>query len=208
MNIERRNITHEFRLSDQGDTEQTIAGYAAVFDSPASNGLWTETLDPHCFDTVMANNPDVRALWNHNDDHVLGRTTANTLTLSVDTRGLSYTILPPDTTVAKDLMISMRRKDVTGSSFGFIVKRDQWADLPDGTVSRRILEIEELLDVSPVTYPFYGAASAQVRSLPDSMPAEYRSRFADNADAKPAELKVHEDDWLGNTELRLRLAEL
>jgi HK97 family phage prohead protease len=180
--IERRNITHEFRVSSAGEAPR-ISGYAALFDTPSENlGGWTETIDPHAFDSVMSGNPDVRALWNHNPDNVLGRTTANTLTLTIDSRGLSYVIDPPDTTLANDLMVSMRRKDITGSSFGFICKRDQWTDNQDGTVTRRILEFDEILDVSPVTYPAYSAATSQARSLPASMPAEMRSRFERRSD--------------------------
>jgi uncharacterized protein len=192
---ERRSITHEFRVSEP-DQPTTIAGYAAVFDSPGDAYYWTEELDPHCFDAVMASNPDCRALWNHNPDHVLGRTTAGTLSLSIDARGLAYTINPPATTLANDLMISMRRKDVTGSSFGFVVARDQWTDNADGTLTRRILEIDQLLDVSPVTYPAYGAADSGVRSLPTSIPAEYRSRIEARSELKnkPAELVKHEDE--------------
>jgi HK97 family phage prohead protease len=208
MKIERRHITTEFRVSDP-DQPTTIQGYAAVFNSPASNGLWTETLDPHCFDKVLASNPDVRGLWNHNPDHVLGRTTSGTLTLNVDVRGLNYSIDPPDTQCARDLVVSMRRKDVTGSSFGFICARDQWTDNTDGTITRTILEIEELLDVSPVTYPFYEAANSTVRSLPDSMPVEMRSRLEQpNADiaVMPVTLEV-DKGWFLNTELLIRIAE-
>jgi HK97 family phage prohead protease len=212
MKIERRNITQEFRVSDPADASPTIAGFAAVFDSAASNGLWIESLDPHCFDNVLASNPDVRALWNHNPDHVLGRSTSGTLALSIDARGLAYTVSPPDTQMARDLMTSMRRKDVTGSSFGFIVKRDQWTDNPDGTIERRILEIDELLDVSPVTYPFYDAASSSVRSLPDSLPAEFRSRFEqrdiDATTFPPKQDPTAVDDaWRVKTDLLLRLAD-
>jgi uncharacterized protein len=202
--IERRSITHEFRVSEP-DQPTTIQGYAAVFDSPGDAYYWTEELDPHCFDAVMASNPDCRALFNHNPDNVLGRTTAGTLSLSIDTRGLSYTINPPDTQLANDLIVSMRRKDITGSSFGFVVARDQWTDNEDGTITRRILEIDQLLDVSPVTYPAYGAASSQVRSLPESMPVEFRSRV-ERRD-KPAELAKHEDDMRLNILTRISLAE-
>jgi hypothetical protein len=176
-NVEYRNITQKFRVSDDGEAAK-ITGYAALVDvSSDPFGMWNEIIDPHAFDSVMASNPDVRALWNHNPDHVLGRTSANTLTLSLDARGLAYVIDPPDTTLARDLIVSMRRKDVTQSSFGFITKRDQWTDNADGTVTRRILEFEELLDVSPVTYPAYSLTTSQVRNLPASMPAEMRSRF-------------------------------
>lgn len=175
-NIERRNITHEFRVSNEGEPA-TIAGYASLFDSPYDTGWWIEQIDSHAFDAVVASNPDCRALWNHNPDHVLGRTTANTLHLTIDARGLAYVIDPPNTQVATDLMTSMRRKDVTQSSFAFITKRDQWVDNADGTITRTILEFDSLLDVSPVTYPANPATSAQSRSIPSSMPKEMRSRL-------------------------------
>lgn len=173
---ERRYLVQEFRVSSEGNAPK-ISGYAALFESPSLDMGWTEEVDPHAFDSVMASNPDVRALWNHNPDHILGRTTAGTLRLSIDSRGLAYEVDPPDTQLARDLMTSMRRKDVTGSSFGFVTKRDQWTENSDGSVTRRILEFDSLLDVSPVTYPAYPATSSGVRSLPESMPVEFRSRF-------------------------------
>jgi HK97 family phage prohead protease len=174
--IERRYVKQELRVSD--DAKPVISGYAAVFESQSENlGFFSETIDPHAFDSVMASNPDVRALWNHDSNHPLGRTTSGTLRIKVDARGLAYEIDPPDTHAAHDLLVSMRRKDVTGSSFGFTVKRDQWTDNADGSVSRKILEFDELFDVSPVTFPAYPAAASQVSSLPRSMPAEIRMRI-------------------------------
>jgi hypothetical protein len=183
--IERRNLTQEFRVSQEGETPK-ISGYAALFDTASEPiyGMWTEEIDPHAFDSVLASNPDCRALWNHNPDMPLGRTHANTLTLTLDSRGLAYVIDPPATTYANDLMVSMRRKDVTQSSFSFVCKRDQWTDNADGTATRRILEFEELLDVSPVTYPAYSATTAGARSMPDSMPREMRSRFEQRSSDK------------------------
>ena len=101
MTVERRFLTQEFRVSEQGEAPK-IAGYAAVFDTPSEDMGWIEEIDPHAFDTVMAGQHDVRALWNHNDDVVLGRESAGTLRLNVDARGLAYEIDPPDTTAAKD----------------------------------------------------------------------------------------------------------
>lgn len=225
---EYRNITQEFRVSAEGEPPK-ISGYAAVFDVQSDDIGWSEEIDPHAFDSVLAANPDVRALWNHNADHVLGRTTAGTLTLTIDARGLAYVIDPPDTTLARDLIVSMRRKDVTQSSFGFICKRDQWTDNADGTVTRRILEFQELLDVSPVTYPAYGSTTAQARSLPASMPAELRSRFEAralthqctctcaqcrsgscgicSADPQCEGAERNSASWHADTMLRIRLAE-
>jgi hypothetical protein len=175
-NLEHRYFAQEFRVSKEGEAPR-ITGYAAVFDSNSEDMGWTEQIDNHAFDSVMATNPDVRALFNHNPDAVLGRTTAGTLSLTIDARGLAYSIDPPNTQLANDLMVSMRRGDITGSSFGFITKRDQWTENSDGSISRRILEFDQLFDISPVTYPAFTATSTAVRSLPDTMPAELRSRF-------------------------------
>jgi hypothetical protein len=230
-NIERRNLTHEFRLSPEGEAPK-IDGYASLTNVPYDCGYWIEQVDTHAFDSVLAKNPDVRALWNHNSDFVLGRSSAKTLALSLDVRGLAYSIDPPDTTVARDLIVSMRRGDVRESSFAFIVARDQWTDNPDGSVTRTILEFDELLDVSPVTYPANPAASSQVRNLPHTMPAEMRSRLeARDMDAEQCTCicaqcgagacgicsadpqcdavtrEAKSDDWMLNAELRLRLAE-
>lgn len=182
MKIERRYIAPEFRVSQDANEAPVITGYAAVFNVQSADMGWIEEIDPHAFDAVLATNPDVRSLWNHNPDFPLGRTSAGTLSLNLDDKGLSYSVIAPDTSYARDLVVSMRRKDVTQSSFGFICKRDQWTDNADGSVTRRILEFEELIDVSPVTFPAFDAATAGVRSLPDSMPQEYRSRFEKRSD--------------------------
>ena len=179
--VERRTWRNaELRASAASETP-LISGYAAVFDSESEDlGYWTELreeIDPHAFDNVLATNPDVRALFNHDDNLVLGRTTAGTLRLSIDARGLKYEIDPPDTQFARDLRVSIDRKDITGSSFGFTCKRDQWTDNPDGSITRRILEFETLWDVSPVTFPAYPASSSEARSLPASMPVELRKRI-------------------------------
>jgi HK97 family phage prohead protease len=194
MKIERRYLAPEFRVSQDANDAPVITGYAAVFDTQSADMGWIEEIDPHSFDSVLAANPDVRSLWNHNPDFPLGRTSAGTLSLNLDDKGLSYSVIAPDTSYARDLVVSMRRKDVTQSSFGFICKRDQWTDNPDGSVTRRILEFAELIDVSPVTFPAFDAATAGVRSLPDSMPMEFRSRFEKRSDDKPKTKHVDGED--------------
>lgn len=195
--IERRTFHNvEFRVSAENEPAK-ITGYGAVFDSRSEDLGWfdelREEIDPHAFDTVLASNPDVRGLFNHDANLVLGRTTAGTLRLSVDARGLSYEIDPPDTQFARDLMVSMRRKDITGSSFAFTCKRDQWTDNGDGSITRRILEFDELFDVSPVTYPAFPAASSGVRSLPESCPVEMRCRLEARV-TPPAKQDEHRTD--------------
>ena len=162
--IERRYSNQPVALD--GDTAPKISGYAAVFNSPSEDMGFRELVDPHAFDDTL--NDDVRALWNHNADAVLGRTKSGTLRLSVDAKGLRYEIDPPDTQAARDLMTSMKRGDVDSSSFGFTTNEDKW-DYSTDPVTRTLLSVS-LFDVSPVTYPAYSESTSEARSFPDGMP--------------------------------------
>ena len=167
-NMERRIFANEFRVvDDKKNKTKKIIGYASVFNSESENlGGFFETISRSAFDTVIENNQDVRALFNHNPDYVLGRTTAGTLSLSVDERGLKYEIDTPDTNFAKDLVVSMERGDITQSSFGFTIAEggDEWNEDEEGRTIRTINQVDTLFDISPVTYPAYTEASVAVRA--------------------------------------------
>lgn len=184
MKTERRYLHGELRIKADTSGKQKISGYAAKFNSMSEDlGGFIEEIDPHAFDACLAANPDVRGLWNHDPNYVLGRTRANTLQLTVDTVGLHYEIDPPNTQVAKDLMVSMQRGDVTQSSFGFICIEDTWRQGANGNLIRTVLKAD-LIDVSPVTFPAYVAATSEI--------ASGRSLFPDGDDeirAKVAEIR-------------------
>jgi HK97 family phage prohead protease len=142
---------------------KTIVGYGAVFNvETVIAGFFREQIMPGAFAGLLRT--DVRSLFNHDPNYVLGRTSAGTLTLSEDPIGLLYTVTPPASRA--DVIESLERGDVTGSSFGFTVKRDEWtrpttaAELP----LRTIWEVEELLDVGPVTFPAYDETCAEARN--------------------------------------------
>ena len=159
-NRESRLGTIELR---DDDGEQQISGYAAVFNQLSENlGGFREQIAPGAFDQVMGD--DVRALFNHEPHLILGRTTADTLQLSLDDTGLRYRIDPPDTQYARDLIKSIERKDVTQSSFAFRVEDDSWDEDDDGRLIRTIRQFRRLYDISPVTYPAYPDTSVAARS--------------------------------------------
>jgi len=144
--------------------EPKIGGYAAVFSTPVEivRGL-REQVAPGAFAKSIGVD-DVRGLLNHDPNYVLGRTSSGTLRLMEDATGLRFEVDPPDTQWARDLMVTMRRRDVSGGSFGFRVVKDSWEHLPDGDELRTIEEAK-LLDVSVVTYPAYPATQTHVRSV-------------------------------------------
>src|SRR3990167_4007738 len=129
--VERRAVLEplEFRESDDG---ATISGYAAVFNKETTIGGmwgWREVIAPGAFDEAV-DRDDVRALFNHDPNMLLGRTLSETLALSVDSRGLKYEVMLPDTANARDVRTLIKRGDVSGSSFAFRVEADEWDEKP------------------------------------------------------------------------------
>ena len=167
--IERRNFpVEELRAITDEAGLRHIVGYAAVFNSLSEDlGGFREKIDPGAFADTL-NTGDVRALKNHNSDYVLGRNKSGTLTLSEDQRGLKIDIMPPDAQWAKDLMVSIDRKDIDQMSFGFRTIDQMWeGEYPEEI--RTLMKVE-LFDVSPVTFPAYPDTEVGLRSL-----EEYRT---------------------------------
>lgn len=153
----------EARAADGGTTMPMIKGHAAVFDQLSEDlGGYQERIAPGAFAKSLSGQ-DIRSLWNHNPDYVLGRQSAKTLSLSEDSKGLAVEIDPPDTQWARDLCVSMRRGDIKEMSFSFITISDKWAKL-DGAWVRTLLEVE-LIEVSPVTFPAYPQTDVSARAL-------------------------------------------
>lgn len=182
MKIERRFIKGaEVRALDGSAGSPSIAGYAAVFnefytlyeDDGAAfgdNGLIVrETITPGAFDPVMDN--DVRCLFNHDADNVLGRSTNGTLAMGQDAKGLEFVNAMDETRIGKDVHAFIKRGDVTGCSFAFTVEDDPnaWVEdvSPTGQLrfTRTIRKMKRLYDVGPVTYPAYEQTSVDARKL-------------------------------------------
>jgi HK97 family phage prohead protease len=158
---EERSYQVEMRVED-GDKPK-IRGHAAVFDKLSVPLMgFREKVSPGAFSKSIKKS-DIRALWNHNPDYVLGRNKSGTLTLEEDNKGLAIEISPPDTQWARDLMETIRRGDVDQMSFAFQVAKDSWDE--SGKESVRTLEEVDLFDVSPVTYPAYPQTDVKVRSF-------------------------------------------
>lgn len=164
-NHERRYIsgTVERRVAADGTKSRGIAGYALKFGQMSRDlGGFTEIIAPGALDGVELG--DVAALFNHDEDYILARTTSQTLKLTVDTTGLFYEFDSPETTIGNDLLVSIDRKDITGSSFGFRCEQDEWV-MEGDTVIRTIKKFSEIRDVSPCVFPAYPDATVARRSL-------------------------------------------
>ncbi|UAN42635.1 MULTISPECIES: HK97 family phage prohead protease [unclassified Enterobacter] len=164
---ETRCYSDEVRAEQHDQQPTRIIGYGSVFNS-RSEPLWgfREIIKPGAFDDVLGD--DVRGLFNHDPNFILGRSASGTLTVSTDERGLRYDIEAPDTQTIRDLVLApMLRGDINQSSFAFRVARDgeRWYEDEDGVVICEISRFSRLFDVSPVTYPAYTEADYGVRSM-------------------------------------------
>jgi Escherichia/Staphylococcus phage prohead protease len=157
-----------------------VTGYASVFNIwavlfdgpdpwfPDQRLLIREQVVTGAFDSALSEAQDVRALVNHDSSLLLGRTRSGTLRLTADPVGLFYACDLPDTSAGRDVAVSIKRGDMTGSSFGFKVRENGQRRTVIETdelyqVDRELLDLD-LLDVSPVTYPAYASTSTAIRS--------------------------------------------
>ena len=148
------------------DSIGTIRGYAARYGEWSQDlGGFREQLKPGSMTKVLATNPDCRCLVDHNSSKILARTTSGTLKLWEDSHGLVYEASVAPTQAGRDILASVKRGDITSSSFAFILAPggDEWRS-NNGKQERIITEIGGLLDVSAVTYPAYETATVEAAS--------------------------------------------
>lgn len=203
----------EVHLEERAEGEDAppkIVGHAAVFNQLSEDlGGFRERIAPGAFSKTLG--ADVRALFNHDPSMIIGRTTSRTLRLSEDAKGLMVEITPPDTPMARHVVESIRRRDITQMSFGFRTREDTFERTDDGIV-RTLLDVE-LFDVSPVTFPAYPQTDAAVRSLEawkgendDEADDDNENDAGAAADADPGD-EQRADDRLALMRMRQRQAE-
>jgi hypothetical protein len=139
---------------------RTVVGYAAVYGSLSEDlGGFRERIAPGAFAGVM--DADVRALLNHDPNEVLGRTKSGTLRLADEQRGLRFELDLPDSPLGENVRSAVKRGDLDGASFRFIVGDEEWQD-----DVRTVTSVKELQDITLATYPAYPAASVELRTRP------------------------------------------
>jgi len=198
---EVRFIPQEMRVkADEGGSKK-IVGYAAKFNS-LSEEMWgfREQIAPGAF-TEALKKSDVRALFNHDPNYILGRQSAETVSLTEDDVGLHYEIDPPDTQWARDIVSSIERGDIAESSFAFSMSGgvEEWDDTQKPSI-RTIKSVGNLYDVSPVTYPAYPEATTGVRS--------HKEIFEEHQNERTEESQEEEAPDYGLMKARLDLAEI
>lgn len=192
-NIEKRSYAVEIRkCKDDEDKRSKMSGHAAIFNEETRIGsFFREKIAPGAFAESIQKD-DIRALFNHDANYVLGRNRAGTLKLKEDDRGLAIEIDPPDTSFARDLAVSMERGDISQMSFAFQVLGDEWEEGEGDALDLRTITKLKLYDVSPVTYPAYEGTDIGLRS---------QNAFRSKLEASRVKPRTY---WLERARLRLK----
>jgi len=191
--IERRTFQlTEIRAEGEDGESLRISGHAAVFNKKSEPifGMFREIVLPGAFKRSLKKD-DIRALWNHDANFVLGRNKAGTLRLKEDDRGLKTDIDLPETQFARDLYQSIKRGDVDQMSFGFRTVTDKWRTEEKENV-RELVEVD-LFDVSPVTFPAYPQTdiSARLNAVSDEIRSFYQQKITEIEKNQSDDVTVH-----------------
>lgn len=167
---EKRTITGTINYRAEGESMPTqLGGIAAVVNSATDLGYFEEVIAPGAFDYALSKDYDIRCLFNHESELILGRTKANTCKVFVNADGnLEYTWVPDyENPTHVSVVRSIMRGDITQSSFAFTIREQVWTESEKyGNMGKRVVNvIEDLYDVSPVTYPAYEDTEADARSI-------------------------------------------
>jgi HK97 family phage prohead protease len=167
---EQRCYTCQFRaIEPDNEASRLVEGYAAVYNSDSEYMGFVERIEPGAFDGVIERS-DVLALLNHDERRgVLARSKngEGSLHLEVTDEGLLYRFEAPKTALGDELMENLRRGEIDASSFAFTIKKEEWVNVGDANNEqwlRKIIEVDQLYDVSPVYHPAYSATTCSMRS--------------------------------------------
>jgi len=148
-----------------------LKGYAIIWDTPYYFGSFIEKVSRDAIKD--ADLSDIVCCLNHDPSLVLGRTTAGTLKVAADSRGLYYTCQIPDTPTGAEVQELVERGDLYQCSFSFRLAKggDTWEQKDPGSQPVRTLTaFHSIVDVSVVTWPASPTTSVYVaRTAPDEV---------------------------------------
>jgi len=179
---------HRLTTREGMNNEKYIQGYFIVFNQRTE--LWPgvfEQVAPSAADESVANN-DIRCLYNHDSNIILGRKSVNTADFRIDSKGLwGEVLINENDTDALNAYERVKRGDISGCSYGYYPEAESYEELADGSV----LWTEEKVDIKEVsicTFPQYEQTEVEARSK------EYAAHKGKHAEQRKKELKKRLED--------------
>lgn len=166
--LEQRAYNFEVR-AEETERGHIITGRPIVYNSRTDLGLFDEIIEPGALDQTDLT--DVRFLVNHDTSKIpLARSRRNngnsTMQLTVDMTGLGIRVdLDTENNAeARALYSAVERGDISGMSFMFGIRGEDWENLDSDHPTRKITDISTVVEVSAVTFPAYDATEIDARS--------------------------------------------
>jgi HK97 family phage prohead protease len=176
-NREIRSIRAEARVARAENGDRVIKGLIPYNTESVDLGGFIEKILPGAFASALEPGADVICLRDHDEKFLMGRSKSGTLKLEDSPEGLRYTVDPPNTQYARDLVESMERGDLDACSFSFVSDRnaEKWgpAEGRNGLQLRQLGKVE-LLEVSPCSFAAYPASQVSLRNCPPEIRSKIR----------------------------------
>ena len=166
--LERRAYAFEVR-AEEGEQGNIITGRPIVYNTRTDLGWYDEIIESGALDNTDLR--DVRFLVNHDTSKIpLARSRNNngnsTMLLSVDSEGMKIKVVldTENNQEARALYSAVQRGDISGMSFMFSIRDEEWDDLDSDHPIRHIKDISTVVEVSAVTFPVYESTEINARS--------------------------------------------
>lgn len=196
---ELRSFDFEIRAAKDEQNGTFIEGVPIVFDKKCDMGFFEEYISRDALSKTDMK--DVRFLVNHNIEMTpLARSRNNnansTMQMEVKKDGMHIRVNldTENNTDAKNLYSAIQRGDVSGMSFMFKVRGEDWKNLDSEYPKRTITDIEKIFEVSAVTFPAYEDTSIKARAV-SALESAKRELESAREKEKEKELKKAQIDY-------------
>ena len=172
---EVRFLTPELRAEENEAGEAYLEGYPIVFNQETViGGFYREIIAPESVNESLLR--DVALMIGHDFGmvplaHSRRNTENSTMQLAIDDHGVKMRALldVENNPKAKEAYSAIKRGDLSGMSFAFIVNKESWEDLDADLPLRRITGMSRIYEVSLVAFPAYEGTSVQAASEGDAL---------------------------------------
>ena len=166
--LEQRSYNFEVR-AEETEAGNIITGRPVVYNSRTDIGLFDAIIESGALNNTDLT--DVRFLVNHDTNKIpLARSRRNNgnstmqLTTDNDGMGIRVTLDTENNSEARALYSAVQRGDISGMSFMFCVRDEEWENLDSDHPTRHIKDISTIVEVSAVTFPAYESTEINARS--------------------------------------------
>lgn len=165
----------EFAPHLEGEDSRVVVGYAIVFNQrsrvlydKSKKKSFVEIIEPRAVTVDMLNDCDIKFLFNHDNNCLLGRNTFGygSFEYEIDDYGVKFKLELPNTSLGNDVLELVKRGDLSGCSFAFTYDKEGVVDEKKKDENlRTVVKIAQVQDFSIVVDPAYWGTFVSSRAF-------------------------------------------